>query len=220
MVRTRNQTHSSSDLHCLHCGNPGHLSTACPRSSYSSTTPALTCQTCIHLIEPDQDSPGTILHRIVTCAEHSGPDSSNSPAGHSSDTTPSGSTATASSTATSATSSTHVGRRLRGVNPNLYKKAYSDVCSLVKSGQSLYDSLEQLKITRGTWRAIRLLAEAMILYEEHFQDRIIMDDIQTQKDAVTVAKELLSLPNTRIDLLNIHREDSAKALKPLPSYTF
>ena len=180
--------------------------------------PALTCQACAHLIESDLDAPHKLVHRVVTCVQPStgaAPSSADPPAGSSSD-------AVTGSTAPSGTDRLVSGRRLRGVNIKLcnYKKTYSDVCTLVKSGNSLYDSLEQMKISRGTWRAIRLLAEALILYEGDFTDRLVIDDVQNQKGALIVAKELLSLPDTRTDLLNLHREDSGKVLKPLPSYSF
>ena len=40
----------------------------------------------------------------------------------------------------------------------------------------------------------------MLLHEEAFLDRLTLDNVEYQKDAVTIAKELLSLQNTRIDL--------------------
>ena len=60
----------------------------------------------------------------------------------------------------------------------------------------------------------------MILHEESFLDRLTMDNVENQKDALNIAKELLSLPNTRVDLLNLYQEDRTKVLKPLPSYDF
>ena len=60
---------------------------------------------------------------------------------------------------------------------------------------------------------------SMLRHEDAFLDRLTTDNVETQKDALMIARELLSLPNTRIDLLNLHQEDSSKALKPLPSYS-
>ena len=60
----------------------------------------------------------------------------------------------------------------------------------------------------------------MLLHEEAFLDRLTLDNVEYQKDAVTIAKELLSLPNTRIDLLNLYQQDRSKVLKPLPRYNF
>ena len=109
---------------------------------------------------------------------------------------------------------------MKGVKPDFYKKIYTEICVLVNGGKSLYDALKLLNISRGSWRPIRLLAEAMILHEDSFLDRLLMDNVEHQKDAVNVAKEILSLPNTRIDLLNLYQEDRNKVLKPLPSYNF
>ena len=61
---------------CSHCGVQGHISTVCPRSTYSPDIPALACNHCIrtvrsgHRSEPD----GTqIVVTIDPCTSHSSP---------------------------------------------------------------------------------------------------------------------------------------------------
>lgn len=210
---------------CQHCGNNDHSLDSCPRSSYQTSAPALVCTRCTHLVESDVDSPYNIVHRIITCEEHSttSPPPATTPSTSAPNPTPS--TAAAPSppappTTSGPALSLVAGRRTRGVNPAFYKKLYSDVCSLVHSGIALYDALKHLKISRGTWRSIRLLAEAMILHEDSFLDRLTLESVEHQKDALNIAKELLCLPNTRQDLLTLHQEDSSKVLKPLPAYNF
>ena len=57
---------------CSHCGNPGHVSDTCPRSDYSTETPALTCPTCVHVVGSAHagENPYQIVHRIIPCPEH------------------------------------------------------------------------------------------------------------------------------------------------------
>ena len=220
MPRTRNQPPT-----CSHCGSNGHTSESCPRNSYQTSAPALLCTRCTHLVESDLDSPYNITHRIITCDKHSTTAPPPAPSPPTTAPNPTPSTAAAPSppappTTSRAAPSLVAGRRTRGVNPAFYKKLYGDVCALVHSGIALYDALKHLKISRGTWRPIRLLAEAILLHEESFLDRLTLDSVEHQKDALNIAKELLSLPNTRLDLLNLYQEDRSKVLKPLPAYNF
>ena len=201
-----------------------------PFQQYLPTAPALQCSQCTHFVESGVDSPYNITHYIVTCDEHSTtapPPSTSTSSGASAANLTSGASTSAAAAATSplpapssrrpspsASNSLHVGRRMRGVNPGFYKKIYAEVCTLISNGASLYDALKILNISRGSWRPIRLLAEALILHEESFLDRLTMDNVENQKDALNIAKELLSLPNTRVDLLNLYQEDRTKVPHP------
>ena len=57
---------------CPHCGNDGHISSLCPRTSYSTSAPALTCRSCVHKVQSAQegDAPYGILHLIIPCSDH------------------------------------------------------------------------------------------------------------------------------------------------------
>ena len=58
---------------CQHCGNHGHVSNLCPRTSYSPTLPAWSCSNCLKQIvscttaDPIQFD---IKVKIVNCAAH------------------------------------------------------------------------------------------------------------------------------------------------------
>ena len=58
---------------CPHCGNDGHISSLCPRTSYSTSAPALTCRSCVHKVQSakEGDAPYGILHLIIPCSDHS-----------------------------------------------------------------------------------------------------------------------------------------------------
>ena len=61
---------------CSHCGVRGHISTVCPRSSYSPDIPALSCPHCIRTVRSGQSNEpdGTQIVVIIDpCSGHSSP---------------------------------------------------------------------------------------------------------------------------------------------------
>ena len=219
---------------CPHCGNDGHISTLCPRTSYSTSAPALTCRSCVHKVQSakEGDAPYGILHLIIPCSDHStttNPPRDTSagaaPAQDASVTDPSPPPAlktTPSDAAPPVQPSTSVsipiGRRVNGVNPSLSLQRYHKVASLVHGGDNLYSALDSIGISRGSWRAQRLIAECQLLYTEALADRIDEDNAEKHADVLRISKDLLSMNGTREQLRGLHADNPSGVLKPLLRY--
>ena len=219
---------------CPHCGNDGHISTLCPRTSYSTSAPALTCRSCVHKVQSakEGDAPYGILHLIIPCSDHStttNPPRDTSagaaPAQDASVTDPSPPPAlqTTPSDADppvqpSTSVSIPVGRRVNGVNPSLSLQRYHKVASLVHGGDNLYAALDSIGISRGSWRPQRLIAECHLLYPEALADRIDEDNAEKHADVLRISKDLLSMNGTREQLRGLHADNPSGVLKPLLRY--
>ena len=72
----RNLTANPPPPTCKHCGEPGHISTICPRSTYNPDNPALTCRNCIRTIRSgysDEPSGHDMVAVIGACNVHASP---------------------------------------------------------------------------------------------------------------------------------------------------